>query len=205
MNRWVLALVLVGAFLLAGAAVLFFSGVFGTGNENKQLAELANLATSNEKTAVAERVPGNVKPQDSAAGPGWAVNCQSRNQAKEFECGISQNVVFKKSGQLLTTVTLRVPADAKPPVILIRLPLRLYLPAGATYQIDANVPQALNFRACVRTGCYAQTPATPEVVARLKAGKQLIVGFQNLAQKPISVPLSLDGFGEAYDKVQKPI
>jgi invasion protein IalB len=166
---------------------------------------MAKLGASNEKTPDAQQAPGSLKPQDSAAGPGWAVNCSSQNQAKKMECSISQSVVFKKSGKLLTSVTLRVPADAnKQPVILIRFPLGLYLPAGATYQVDANAPQAIDFRACARTGCYAQTLVTPEVLTTLKAGKQLTVGFQNLAQKPIRVPLSLDGLAEAYEKIQKP-
>jgi invasion protein IalB len=42
------------------------------------------------------------------------------------------------------------------------------------------------------------------VLATLRRGKQLKIGFQNLAEKPITVPLVLDGFGDAYDKMQKP-
>ena len=44
---------------------------------------------------------------------------------------------------------------------------------------------------------------TPEILAVLKKGKQIKVGFQNLAEKPITVPLS-DGFGDAYEKMLKP-
>ena len=215
MNCWVLTFAVVGAFLLAGLAVLFYGSnrFFATGSENdpgQQLAELANQPTSvvSEKTLVVQpassSASGTANSQAPGAGPGWAVNCKSQAKEAELECRMSQTVVFKKSGQVLTNVTVRVPNGAKPPVILVRLPLGLYLPAGATYQIDENAPQALDFRACVRTGCYAQTSVAPDVLANLKAGKRLTVGFQNVAQKPIKVQLSLDGFGEAYDKLQKP-
>ena len=167
-----------------------------------------NAATQPELDAAAQPAQrpasDGAKTQSAGGGPGWAVSCKSQTKEKEGVCRISQAVVLKNSGRVLTNVTLRVPGDAKPSVILIQLPLGLYLPAGATYQIDANTPQALNIRACVRTGCYAQTPVAPDVLAALKAGKQLTIGFQNLAQKPIKVLLSLDGFAVAYDKIQKP-
>jgi invasion protein IalB len=206
MNRWVLIASIVGAFILAGVGVLLLPQ-FGTDKSEQQITDL-NAATQSELDAAAQPAQppasDSAKPQSASAGPGWAVSCKSQTKDKESVCRISQAVVLKNSGQVLTNVTLRVPGDAKRSVIVIRLPLGLYLPAGATYQIDENVPQAVNIRACVRTGCYAQTPVAPDVLAALKAGKQLTIVFQNLAQKPIKVLLSLDGFGVAYDKIQKP-
>ena len=100
------------------------------------------------------------------------------------------------------SVTFRVPTDTKRPEILIQLPLGLYIPAGASYQVDGGAAQRLNFRACDRTGCYAQTTLTPEMLASLRSGTKLILGFQTLAQKPINLSLSLGGFGETFDKIQ---
>jgi invasion protein IalB len=207
MNRWVLIASIVGAFILAGVGVFLLLPQSGTDKSEQQITDL-NAATQPELDAAAQPAQppasDSAKTQSASTGPGWAVSCKSQTKDKEGVCRISQAVVLKNSGRVLTNVTLRVPGDAKPSVILIRLPLGLYLPAGATYQIDQNTPQALNIRACVRTGCYAQTPVAPDVLAALKAGKQLTIGFQNLAQKPIKVLLSLDGFGVAYDKIQKP-
>ena len=117
---------------------------------------------------------------------------------------MSQTVVLKQSRQVLTNVTFRIPVDTKQPEIIVQLPLGVLLAAGATFQVDENTPQQLKFKACDRNGCYANSPITPEMLAVLKKGKQLTVGFQNLAEKPITVPLSLDGFGDAYDKMQRP-
>jgi invasion protein IalB len=86
----------------------------------------------------------------------------------------------------------------------VQLPLGVLLTAGATFQVDDNTAQRLNFRACDRNGCYANAPVTPEMLATLKSGKQLKISFQNLAEKPITVPLSLNGFDDAYAKMQKP-
>jgi invasion protein IalB len=143
------------------------------------------------------------KTQPPKAGPGWAVNCKSGAKEKELECRMSQTVVVKQTGKVLTNVAFRIPVDTKKPEIIVQLPLGVNLPAGATFQADENVPQQMAFKACDRNGCYASTPVSPEVLAVLRKAKQLKIGFQNLAQKPITVPLSLDGFGDAFDKMQK--
>jgi invasion protein IalB len=132
------------------------------------------------------------------------MRCNSQAKDEELKCSISKTVVEKQSKQLLTNVTLRISADTKQPQISIRMPLRLYLPAGASYQVDENTPQVLNFKACNRRGCYAQTAVTPETLAALKRGKQLTIRFETLARKPIKIPLSLGGFEDAYDKLQGP-
>jgi invasion protein IalB len=132
------------------------------------------------------------------------VNCRSTAKEKELECRMSQTVVMKKGGPVLSRITFRIPVDTKKPEIIAQVPLGVLLTAGATFQVDENTPQQLDFRTCDRTGCYATSPVAPEVIADLKKGKKLTISFQNLAEKPITVPLSLDGFGESYDKMQKP-
>jgi invasion protein IalB len=231
MDRWILSVVVAGTFLLAGFGAHIFPGLdtlSAAAAENQpegQFAQLVSPPSSTERrsttaptappsaqsapapaaqTAPAPSTPGAAKPPAPAKGPGWAVNCKSTAKEKELECRMSQTVVVKQTGKVLTNVTFRIPADTKKPEIIVQLPLGLNLQAGATFQVDENTPQRLGFRACDRKGCYASSPVSPEVLATLRRGKQLKIGFQNLAEKPITVPLVLDGFGDAYDKMQKP-
>ena len=204
MNRW-LMLVLVGAFVLAGAGVFFLYDKLV--KEDGQ--DLAGLPS--EKTSVTESLgeqptksPTTTANTRAISGPGWALNCKSEATEKEFECRMSQTVVAKQSRRVLANVTFRIQTESKEPKIVVQLPLGLYLPAGATYQVDENPPQTLDFRACDRRGCYAQTLVTPDTLASLKKGKQLTLSFQNLAQKPIKISLSLGGFEETFDKIQGP-
>jgi len=46
-------------------------------------------------------------------------------------------------------------------------------------------------------------PISSEFLAAVKKGKQLTIDFKNLAEKTITIPVSLDGFGDAYDKIAK--
>jgi len=42
-----------------------------------------------------------------------------------------------------------------------------------------------------------------EIRRQLRQGSKLTIAFKNLAEKTISLPLSLSGFEEAYTKAQK--
>jgi invasion protein IalB len=113
---------------------------------------------------------------------------------------LSQTVVTENR-QLLTNVTFHFPPTPGKPETIVQMPLGVLLPGGATIQVDENPAHQLTFRACDRNGCYAQTPTSADFLAQLRKGKQVSVAFKNLAEKEIKVPLSLDGFGDAYAKV----
>ncbi len=171
MNRWILVVAIVVAFLLAGAGVLLLPGLdkfFNrtAGKSEEPMNEVANLQTSRMQ----KQKPPSPLEKSPPPGPGWAVNCKSPSNQKEFECRLSQTVVTKQGRRVLANVTVLIPPDAKTPDIRIQVPLLVYLPAGASYQIDQGTPRALEFRACVRDGCYGQTPVAPEVLAALKKG-----------------------------------
>lgn len=216
MNRWRLSINVLRAILIAGLAALFLAGInypSGVRAESKPPAKFTQLnppssTTEKKPPAAPAASPAQSTPAPAAAGepkgPGWAVNCKSEATEKDLECRMSQTVVLKQSGQVLTNVTFRIPADTKKPEIIVQLPLGVSLAPGATFQVDENPAQRLNFRACDRSGCFAISPVTPEMLAILKRGKQIKIGFQNLAEKPITVPLSLEGFGDAYEKMLKP-
>jgi invasion protein IalB len=139
-----------------------------------------------------------------SAGPGWAVNCRSRAGEKGLSCRMSQTVVAKNTRQRLTEVAFLVGPEAKTTEVLLQLPLGLYLPAGASYQVDGSAPQRLSIRACTRSGCYARAPVSPEILQALRNGKVLKIDFKDRAERPVTVPLSLEGFEAAYAKIESP-
>jgi invasion protein IalB len=214
-RRWVLAAGVIGVLLVAGASALFFSSsafdkILISAEETRpglQLAQAAGgpAASPGDKKPTPQTAPSTAQGATTPApGPGWAVNCKSEAREKELECRMSQTVVLKQSGQVLTNVTFRLPSDTKKLEIVVQLPLGIYLPAGASFQIDENATQRLTLRACDRNGCFAEGEISADVLATLKKGKQLKVSFQTLAEKPVTVPLSLDGFDQSYDKIAKP-
>lgn len=164
--------------------------------------DAAQLAQGTPPQAPAANQPAaSAKPEPTKeSGPGWALNCKSGATDKGLECRLSQTVVTQ-ARQLLANVTVRVPTDKTATELIVQLPLGLYLPGGTTVKVDEGTSQRLNFRACDRNGCYAMAPVSSTLLQTMRNGERLLVSFQNLEQKPIDVPLSLDGFDEAYAKI----
>ena len=99
-------------------------------------------------------------------------------------------------------VNIRVPGDTRAPVAFVQLPLGLNVPAGAKFQVDDGKAIDLPIQTCENSGCYASAAITPELLGALKSGKQLKVLFQNLAKETITVPMPLNDFAAAYDKIK---
>jgi len=199
MNNRSVYVSLFGAVFAAGMNLPFST----EGQGGWQVAELSDATTqvAQQEKPAAPATPAKPAPAVQSEGPGWAVNCKSAASEKGLECRLSQTVVTRQGGQVLADVRFRIPADKKAPEAIVRLPLGILLSAGATLQVDDKAPQRLTFRTCDRNGCYARTPVSTEMLATLQKGKQLQVSFKNLAEKLITVPLSLDGFSDAYAKI----
>ena len=104
---------------------------------------------------------------------------------------------------MLASVTFAFPAAPGKPTLNVQLPLGVLLTEGAIVRIDDNPPQKIAFKACDRSGCYLETPISSDLLALLRRGKQLTIEFKNLANNAITVPVSLDRFGDAYGKIPK--
>jgi invasion protein IalB len=144
--------------------------------------------------------PAAQKPAD--ANP-WVVNCASGGQSTDLQCQISQNLTESKTGQRVLTVTVRKQAgDNAGLAMLLALPHGLFLPAGATYQIDSGAKATVAIQTSDQNGAYAAVPLTPELLTAMKAGTNLNIGMESVTRKPVTIPVTLAGFTAAIDKLQ---
>ena len=141
-------------------------------------------------------------PANAAAQPGWASRCTSTSRDAPLECAIEETAVLTKTGQLIVLVNIRVTGEARTPVALVQLPLGLNLPGGAKLQVDDGRPVDLQIQTCENRGCYANVAVASDLLAALKSGRQLKVSFQNLAKETITIPMPLNDFAAAYDKIK---
>ena len=144
-------------------------------------------------------------PSPSAAAPaqpGWAARCSSPSRDAPLECAIEQSAILTKTGQLVVLVNIRVPGDTRAPIALVQLPLGLNLQVGAKFQVDDGKSSELPIQTCENRGCYASVPISPETLNALRSGKQLKIVFQDLAKETIAIPLPLNDFVAAYDKIK---
>ena len=134
--------------------------------------------------------------------PGWSVRCT--NPGKGLTCEATQTIVLgetRETRKLLLSVTVSKPTEGKNAVMLLRLPHRLFNPAGVTMGVDGAKAETLEIQTCDAKGCYAGGPVTPKKLAAMNTGAKLNVTFQNLKKQKIVVPVPLKGFAEAYKKL----
>jgi invasion protein IalB len=177
-------------------------GMPGLGYAQAPKAKSAPTAQAATATPAPAAAQAEAAPANPPAPPGWSARCSSVSRGAPLECAIEQTAVLTKTGQLIVLINIRVPADTHAPVAVIQLPLGLNLPAGAKLQVDDGKATDLQIQTCEQRGCYTNTPISPEMLAAMKAGKQLKVSFQNLAKEVIAIPMPLTDFAAAYEKIK---
>ncbi len=148
------------------------------------------------------RDPTNLVAEKKPPETNWKAKCVNDEQGASVDCRVVQNIQLTKTKQRLLSVMVRMPTLTRQPALVFNLPHGLYLPAGTTIQIDKSAPFALEIETCDQKGCYANMPADTELLTALMRGANLIVTFQNLARKPIAVPVTLVGFTAAFEKIR---
>jgi invasion protein IalB len=148
-----------------------------------------------------EPVLGGATDNTAAPPASWASRCVAQGRTATLDCSVMQRAVTQQ-GEVVGSVTIRVPPDTGKPVLIVSTPLGLYLPAGVTYSIDTGTPQQLQLETCDRNGCYASTPLSDDMVNAMLKGQKLNVAFQSLNKQTITLPMSLVGFTAAYQRIK---
>jgi hypothetical protein len=71
---------------------------------------------------------------------------------------------------------------------------------GTRIIVDSNAPLQGPYVICFQNGCMSDYEATPELIASMKKGQNLVVQAINSNGAPLTLPLPLAGeFSKAYD------
>lgn len=131
----------------------------------------------------------------------WTINCGSTSNATTLECQMVQNLTEQKTGQRVLTVTLRKQPKDGAFSMLLALPHGLYIPAGATWQVDDGERKPAPVQTSDQNGAYAAVVLDAAGLKALKAGTTLNIGMESATRKPITIPVSLTGFSAVIDKL----
>ena len=132
----------------------------------------------------------------------WVVRCENPEDTEDKSCFLFQRVALN-SGQTVLSVTVAYPQTSEEAAAVFRLPLGIFLPAGAVIQVDKNEPIKLVVQRCDQKGCWAPLKLDTTTLTLLKKGHEAKVGFNNTGGKIIAVPLSLKGFTSGFKEITK--
>jgi len=130
----------------------------------------------------------------------WVKLCDKHQDEKKGNVCLTHHERFHPTtGQPLISVAIRKIDGQKQEVVMVMVPLGRLLAPGLILKVDEDKPVKLNYSFCTTVGCVAEIPASAEIIAKFKKGKQLSIGTIDINQKRIGFRVSLTGFSNAYD------
>ena len=163
-------------------------------------AALLGLATA---FLAAPAVAQDAKPKVGERIGDWVFQCQALS-ATENICGMVQTVIDNKSKRQVVGIAVRYAGkgDKKRLGMFVTVPLGIYLGSGIGGKVDSSDQFKFNLQSCNQRGCQGATEIKPEMLADLKKGNRLIIGFKARADsKTIAVPVSLKGFTDGLKAI----
>jgi invasion protein IalB len=104
-----------------------------------------------------------------------------------------------ESGQPVIAAVIIEPEGEPKKILRVTLPLGMQLVHGTRVIIDSNAPAQAPYVICFQNGCMSDYDVTPELIANLKKGQNLVVQAINSNGAPLTLPLPLAEFAKAYD------
>src|SRR5580704_15116819 len=104
-----------------------------------------------------------------------------------------------ESGQPVIAAVIIEPEGEPKKILRVTLPLGMQLIHGTRVIVDSNAPMQSPYVICFANGCMSDYEVTPELLANMKKGQNLVVQAINSNGAPLTLPLPLGDFAKAYD------
>ncbi|MDB5605070.1 MAG: invasion associated locus [Bradyrhizobium sp.] len=104
-----------------------------------------------------------------------------------------------ESGQPVIAAVIIEPEGEPKKILRVTLPLGMQLVHGTRVIVDNNPPAQSPYVICFANGCMSDYEVTPELLANMKKGQNLVVQAINSNGAPLTLPLPLGDFAKAYD------
>ena len=113
-----------------------------------------------------------------------------------------------ESGQPVIAAVIIEPEGEPKKILRVTLPLGMQLIHGTRVIVDSNPPVQSPYVICFANGCMSDYEVTPELLANMKKGQNLVVQAINSNGAPLTLPLPLQETGGVSPRpmtVRRPI
>lgn len=132
----------------------------------------------------------------------WQMRCEKFPNTPNEQCALFQTVAAQDRPNVgLMVIALRI-TEQKTEVLRVVAPLGVFLPSGLGLKIDDQNVGVTAFARCVPNGCMAEAKLDEALLNKLKTGKNATFVIFQTPEEGIGIPVSLQGFGEGYAKLQ---
>ena len=163
--------------------------------------------------APAQQRPAQAAPQQQAPAPApqaqgdqpqliyspWAKFCNKAPDPNAKQVCFTGRDARTETGVPVVAAALIEPDGEPKKIFRVTLPSPLQLQYGTRIIVDQEQPLSSPFFTCFANGCMADYEGTPDLVTKLKKGKQLQVQAININGSQISFPVPLTEFQKANE------
>ena len=128
----------------------------------------------------------------------WTKFCLKGQERNAKQVCFTAKDARQEGGTPMFAAVLIEPEKDPKKVLRVTLPLGMQIAHGTRVVIDKDKPALGPYVICFASGCLAEYDATPDVIERLKKGKQLAIQAVNSNGQAISLNLPLDDFAKTY-------
>lgn len=124
----------------------------------------------------------------------WSLICGEKGN-----CSLSQLITKDKAAtQILMGVNINYSVSNLFPVLMLRLPAKVNQASGVGIRIDNNKSIQVPITQCTEKACQSVIKIDDTLLNELKSGKAGMVAFALKSKKQLTLPISLEGFSEAF-------
>ncbi|WP_160140526.1 invasion associated locus B family protein [Blastochloris tepida] len=147
--------------------------------------------------------PAAPNPGEQAQAPQlisspWTKLCSTDPEAKKEICLVTMEL-RAETGQFLASVLVRETKGEPKKTFAVVTPLTVQLQPGFRVVVEKQQPVNGKYTICFPNGCFGELEIDAEFVKKLKGAQGLAIQVVNQTGRPVSFPISLAGFGKAYD------
>ena len=147
--------------------------------------------------------PGAAGPQLIYAP--WTKFCLKGQDANAKQVCFTGKDGRIESGQPVIAAVIIEPEGEPKKILRVTLPLGMQLVHGTRVIVDNNPPPQSPYVICFANGCMSDYEVTPELLANLKKGQNLVVQAINSNGAPLTLPLPLAASSPRPMTARRPI
>ncbi|ABG42763.1 Invasion associated locus B [Paraglaciecola sp. T6c] len=124
----------------------------------------------------------------------WSLLC-----GEHGNCSVSQLVAMDPEGtKVLLGANINFSMSNSFPVLMLRMPPNLNKSSGVGIKIDDNNAIQVALSQCTSVACQSVIKIDKTLFAEMRGGRVAKVAFALEKSKQLTLPLSLEGFADAY-------
>jgi invasion protein IalB len=190
-------------WLLAAAVAVTMAG-----RAAAQQAPARPLAATQHTAQLPMAAPSEAPQRTTATYDDWVVQCDTQaGSPPQKICDMAQVAQVNAQGHStpFSRVAVVHPVKGQPVRLVVQVPVNVSFATTVRIQTSDSDPGiAAPFARCLSAGCFAEFDIKDDVLKKLRAatgsGK---VSFADGGGHEISVPLSFNGFNQAYEALVK--